>query len=184
MSGSPSFARGVQCRAPWCCLIVCGLVGHLGADQHITVSAEKRGVAVGLELPANPGDDIVPALTACAKINVRYSVELRRIVLGWIDRVIDTALVQSTADCVSGTTSTYRLERRLNNSIVAQSSAADERSAVRFLTEFDALPLFGAWMAKEPGTYGIRVRAMVNRGGMIPPIKTGVLLETAFSVAR
>jgi hypothetical protein len=181
---SPSFARGAQHRAPWCCLIVCSLVVHLGADQQITVSTEEREVAVGFQLPDSPGDDLVPALATCAKINVRYSVELRRIVLGWIDRAIATALVQNTAECVDAATPTYRLERRLNNNIVAQSPAADQRYAVRFLTEFDPLPLFNAWMVKEPGTYGIRVRAVVDRGFTIPPIRTGSLLQTTFSVTR
>jgi hypothetical protein len=181
---SPSLALGAHCRASWCCLIVCSLVVHLGADQQITVSTEEREVTVEFQLPDSPGDDLVPALATCAKINVRYSVELRRIVLGWIDRAIDTALVHNTAECVDAATPTYKLERHLNNSIVAQSPAADQRYAVRFLTQFDPLPLFNAWMAKEPGTYGIRVRAIVDRGATIPPIKTGVLLETTFSVTR
>jgi hypothetical protein len=130
------------------------------------------------------GDDVVPALAACAKVTARYSVELRRIVPGWMDRAMATAVVQNSAECVDGSKSIYKLERRLNNNVVAESPAADERGAVRFLTEFDAVPLFSAWMAREPGTYGIRVRAIVNRGGIIPPIKTGVLSETTFSIAR
>jgi hypothetical protein len=182
-NGHP-FTRGVRCSAPWCCLIVCGLVVHVRADPQITVSTATREVKVAFQLPVRQGDDVVPALTACAKVIARYSVELRRIVPRWMDHVMATTLVQNTAECVGGATSTYKLERRLNGNVVAHSPAADERGALRFLTEFDALPLFNEWMAREPGTYGIRVRAMVNRSGMIPPIKTGVLSETTFSVER
>jgi hypothetical protein len=148
------------------------------------VATGNLDVAIAFQLPVSEGDDIIPALAACGRVTARYSVELRRIVPFWLDRVMATTLVQNAAECVEGATSLYRLERRLNNDVIAESPAADERDAVRFLTEFDALPLFSAWMAREPGTYGIRVRAIVNRGGVIPPIKTGVLAEAAFSIAR
>ncbi|HUE84879.1 MAG TPA: hypothetical protein VMO26_02270 [Vicinamibacterales bacterium] len=185
MNTTHTLARSVWHTA-WYCLIVCGLVVQLRAEPQITVGTGNREVTIAFQLPVSDGDDVVPALAACAKVTARYSVELRRIVPGWLDRVMATALVQNAAECVEGATSIYRLERRLNNDVVAESPAADERGAVRFLTEFDALPLFSAWMVREPGTYGIRVRvrAIVNRGGIIPPIKTGVLAETAFSIAR
>ena len=177
--GSSSVSRIALC----CALLLIG-GDRLAADSsRLTPLVRDGQLLVSFVLEDAFTDDVRAVIKSGLRTSFVYTVELRMVVPGWIDRTIATTTVSNVAE-YDNLTRRHTLQRTIDGRVSADESGIVEERAVReFMTTFTQLALFRNTRLEANRDYYVRVRARAypSNGSFLWPWSAGLLAQAKFT---
>lgn len=115
-------------------------------------------VLVSFTLADGYSDDVREVIRSGLRSTFTYTIELRLAVPGWVDRVVDSAVVTNTVQ-FDNLTRRHTLSRAFDGRVDRADVVADEGAVRQWLTAFDRLPLFRTARLEANRDYYVVVRA-------------------------
>ena len=129
-------------------------------------------------------DDVRAVIKSGLRTTFVYSVELRMVVPGWIDRTIATTTISQSAE-YDNLTRRHTLQRTIDGRVdpAASRIVEDERVVRDHMTTFTHLALFRNTKLEANRDYYVRVRARAypSNGSFLWPWSTGLLAQAKFT---
>jgi len=129
-------------------------------------------------------DDVKAVIKSGLRTSFVYTVELRMVVPGWIDRTIATTTVNNSAE-YDNLTRRHTLQRTIDGRVDPNASQVveEERIVRDFMTTFSRLALFRNTRLEPNREYYVRVRARAypSNGSFLWPWSTGLLAQAKFT---
>jgi len=164
--GRTHAARRRSCRLVlWLIsIVVAGLASPAEAAEIQEASSELSGgtLQVSLLLEGAFSADIEERLEAGLEVGFEYQVRLRRRRRRFIDKTVSERRVMVTAQ-FSNLTRMYKLTRQIDATVVA-TDLTDRREDMRhWMTQLEALEMFGGRDLERPGEYYVSARVKLLR---------------------
>jgi hypothetical protein len=177
----PRIARAGFCVA--LLLTVCGV--HLAAEgSRLTPLVRDGELLVSFILEDGFTDDVRDVIKSGLRTTFVYTVELRMVVPGWLDRTIASSTVSQSAE-YDNLTRRHTLQRTIDGRIDPNQTrlVEDERVVREFMTTFTRLALFRSAKLEPNRDYYVRVhaRAYPSNGSFLWPWSTGLLAQAKFT---
>lgn len=168
----------------WCALLltVVGAAVHAEDGSRLTPLVRDGELLVSFVLEDAYTSDIREVIKSGLRTSFVYTVELRMVVPGWIDRTIATTTVSNTAE-YDNLTRRHTLQRTIDGRVDASRMVEEERVVREFMTSFTRLPLFRNAKLEPNRDYYVRVRARAypSNGSFLWPWSTGLLAQAKFT---
>lgn len=141
-------------------LLMLPAMAAVAASEEIRVVAfvREERVVVSFAMMQGLNEELQAALKSGLPTAITYEVELRRAVTWWFDRLLQTAMVNATAQ-FDNLTRRYRLTRTIDGRGEEPILTEDEAAVRQWLTSSERLPLFGIDRLEPNVEYYVRVRA-------------------------
>jgi hypothetical protein len=157
----------------------------VGADgSRLTPLVRDGELLVSFVLEDGFTEDVQAVIKSGLRTTFVYSVELRMVVPGWIDRTIATTTVSNSAE-YDNLTRRHTLQRTIDGRVDATASrlVEEERVVREFMTTFSRLALFRNTKLEPNRDYYVRVRARAypSNGSFLWPWSTGLLAQAKFT---
>lgn len=169
---------------------VCALLLTVGAipaaadGSRLTPLVRDGQLLVSFVLEDAFTDDVRAVIKSGLRTTFVYTVELRMVVPGWIDRTIATTTVSQSAE-YDNLTRRHSLQRTIDGRVDADASRSveDEQVVREFMTTFSRLSLFKSARLEPNRDYYVRVRARAypSNGSFLWPWSTGLLAQAKFT---
>ena len=164
------------------------LLGFGGAVLHaegsrLTPLVRDGQLLVSFVLEDAFTEDIRAVIKSGLRTSFVYTVELRMVVPGWIDRTIATTTISNSAE-YDNLTRRHMLQRTIDGRVDESKPAVVEERVVReFMTTFTRLALFQSTKLEPNRDYYVRVRARAypSNGSFLWPWSTGLLAQAKFT---
>ena len=140
-------------------LLTLGVVS-LGAVERLRIVPliQEKEVLVSLEIAEGYTDEVREMIASGLRTTFTYEIELRMVVVGWVDRTIATALISITDD-YDNLTRRHTLSRAVDGRI-DESIVTDDEEVVRtWLTKVTRVPLCATAELEPNREYYVRVSA-------------------------
>lgn len=172
-------------RAVICCAFLLALAPVIAnADSRLTPLVRDGQLLVSFVLEDGFTEDVRAVIKSGLRTTFVYTVELRMIVPGWIDRTIATTTVSQSAE-YDNLTRRHTLQRTIDGRVdsAANRTVEDERVVREFMTTFTRLALFKNARLEPNHDYYVRVRARAypSNGSFLWPWSTGLLAQAKFT---
>lgn len=174
---APSGTRSIAGWLPlWCALAVVMFGVSLAADTLRIVPLVRDGrVLVTFEMAEGFTDEVRDAIRSGLRTTFTYTVELRLEVPAWVDRTIDTVVINHSVH-YDNLTRRHTVARTLDGRVDQTTITEDEGVVRQFVIGFQRLPLFRTSKLEANREYYVRVRATArpSNGSMLWPFSGGV----------
>jgi hypothetical protein len=153
------------------------------AEGRLTPLIRDGQLLVSFVLDDGFTEDIRAVIKSGLRTTFVYTVELRMVVPGWIDRTIATTTVSTSAE-YDNLTRRHALQRTIDGRVDDSKPAVVEERIVReFMTTFTRLALFSNTKLEPNRDYYVRVRARAypSNGSFLWPWSTGLLAQAKFT---
>ena len=172
-------------RIALCCAVLLTVGGPAAhADSRLTPLVRDGRLLVSFVLEDGFTEDVRAVIKSGLRTTFVYTVELRMVVPGWIDRTIATTTVSQSAE-YDNLTRRHALQRTIDGRVDPDvSKTVEEERVVReFMTTFTQLPLFKNTRLEPNRDYYVRVRARAypSNGSFLWPWSTGLLAQAKFT---
>ena len=177
--------RAFRMRIALCCAVLLA-VGSASAhaDSRLTPLVRDGQLLVSFVLEDGFTEDVRAVIKSGLRTTFVYTVELRMVVPGWIDRTIATTTVSQSAE-YDNLTRRHTLQRTIDGRVDPNvgSTVEEERIVREFMTTFTRLPLFKSTRLEPNRDYYVRVRARAypSNGSFLWPWSTGLLAQAKFT---
>jgi hypothetical protein len=157
----------------------------LNADgSRLTPLVRDGELLVSFVLEDGFTDDVRAVIKSGLRTTFVYTVELRMVVPGWIDRTIATTTVSQSAE-YDNLTRRHTLQRTIDGRVdpMASRIVEEERVVREHMTTFTRLALFRNTKLEPNRDYYVRVRARAypSNGSFLWPWSTGLLAQAKFT---
>ena len=154
----------------------------LGADGRLTPLVRDGELLVSFVLEDGYTDDVREVIKSGLRTSFVYTVELRMVVPGWIDRTIATTTVSNSVE-YDNLTRRHTVQRTIDGRVDATRVLEEDRVVREFMTTFTRLPLFRNAKLEPNQDYYVRVRARAypSNGSFLWPWSTGLLAQAKFT---
>jgi hypothetical protein len=151
-------------------------------DSRLTPLVRDGELLVSFVLADGFTDDVRQVIKSGLRTTFVYTVELRMVVPGWIDRTIATTTVSNSAE-YDNLTRRHALQRTIDGRVDASRVVEQENVVREFMTTFTRLPLFRNSKLEPNRDYYVRVRARAypSNGSFLWPWSTGLLAQAKFT---
>ena len=174
-----SFAVAISCA-----LLLTARAAAAQADSRLTPLVRDGELLVSFVLEDAYTDDVRAVIKSGLRTTFVYTVELRMVVPGWIDRTIATSTVSNSAE-YDNLTRRHTLQRTIDGRLDAEASrlVEEERVVREFMTTFTRLALFRNTRLEPNRDYYVRVRARAypSNGSFLWPWSAGMLAQAKFT---
>jgi Domain of unknown function (DUF4390) len=173
-------------RSSLCFALLLAVAGTaLEADSsRLTPLVRDGELLVSFVLEDGFTEDVRAVVKSGLRTTFVYTVELRMVVPGWIDRTIATTTVSQSAE-YDNLTRRHTLQRTIDGKVDAQASriVEEERVVREHMTTFSRLALFRNTRLEPNRDYYVRVRARAypSNGSFLWPWSTGLLAQAKFT---
>ena len=177
----PRIARAGFCVA----LLLTVSAVHLAAEgSRLTPLVRDGELLVSFVLEDGFTDDVRAVIKSGLRTTFVYTVDLRMVVPGWLDRTIASSTVSQSAE-YDNLTRRHSLQRTIDGRIDPNQTrlVEDERVVREFMTTFTRLALFRNAKLEPNRDYYVRVhaRAYPSNGSFLWPWSTGLLAQAKFT---
>ena len=178
VTGSPVISRVAAC----CLLLAVGGAALNAEGSRLTPLVRDGELLVSFVLEDGFTDDVRAVIRSGLRTSFVYTVELRMVVPGWIDRTIATTTVSNSAE-YDNLTRRHTLQRTIDGRVDANRTVEEDRVVREFMTTFSRLALFPATKLEPNRDYYVRVRARAypSNGSFLWPWSTGLLAQAKFT---
>jgi hypothetical protein len=163
-------------------LVLAGAIGHAAETLRIVpINADDR-LVVNVELSDAYTTEVKQAIASGLRTTFTYTIELRMLVPGWVDRTVTTATV-SISDQFDNLTRRHSLTRivdgRTDETLVTDDTAVVQQ----WLTTLNRLPLIRTTRLDPARDYYVRISAQARpRGGSILGWVSSVTAQAKFTL--
>lgn len=177
-------SRSVRPRAAhWCAVLLLVAGVSVRADSsRLTPLVRDGELLVSFVMEDGYTDAVRDVIKSGLKTTFVYTVELRMVVPGWIDRTIATTTVSNSVE-YDNLTRRHAMQRTIDGRVDASRVVEEERVVREFMTTFTRLALFRNTKLEPNRDYYVRVRARAypSNGSFLWPWSTGLLAQAKFT---
>ncbi len=145
-------------------LLLSGTVGRAAETLRIVpISADDR-VVVSVELADGYTDEVKQAIASGLRTTFTYTIDLRMLVPGWVDRTVSTSTV-SLSDQYDNLTRRHTLQRVIDGRIDDTIVTDDDATVRQWLTTLTRLPIVRTTRLDPGRDYYVRISAQARPRG-------------------
>ena len=162
-------------------LVLSGAVGRAAETLRIVpISADDR-VVVSVELADGYTDEVKQAIASGLRTTFTYTIDLRMLVPGWVDRTVATSTV-SLSDQYDNLTRRHTLQRVIDGRIDDTIVTDDDAAVRQWLTTLTRLPIIRTTRLDPGRDYYVRISAQARpRGGSLLGFAASVTGQAKFT---
>ncbi len=162
-------------------LLLSGAVGRAAETLRIVpISADDR-VVVSVELADGYTDEVKQAIASGLRTTFTYTIDLRMLVPGWVDRTVATSTV-SLSDQYDNLTRRHTLQRVIDGRIDDTIVTDDDVTVRQWLTTLTRLPIVRTTRLDAGRDYYVRISAQARpRGGSLLGFAASVTGQAKFT---
>jgi len=163
-------------------LLLSGTVGRAAETLRIVpISADDR-VVVSVELADGYTDEVKQAIASGLRTTFTYTIDLRMLVPGWVDRTVATSTV-SLSDQYDNLTRRHTLQRVIDGRIDDTIVTDDEVAVQQWLTTLTRLPIVRTTRLDPRRDYYVRINAQARpRGGSLLGFAASITGQAKFTL--
>lgn len=139
-------------------LLVGAAAVHAAERLKIVPLVQEKEVLVTMEIAEGYTDEVREMIASGLRTTFTYEIELRMVVVGWVDRTVATALVSITDD-YDNLTRRHTLSRAVDGRIYESLVTDDEEVVREWLTKVVRVPLCSTSELEPNREYYVRVSA-------------------------
>jgi hypothetical protein len=165
-------------------VLVIGAVGHAAEGLRIVPIHSDESVVVSVELSDGYTDEVRQAIASGLRTTFTYTIELRMLVPGWVDRTIATSTV-GLSDQYDNLTRRHHLSRTIDGRIDETNVTEDDATARQWLTTLTRLPIVRTSRLDPGRDYYVRISAQARpRGGSLIGLANAITGQAKFTLIR
>jgi hypothetical protein len=161
-----------------------GVVGGAAETLRIVPINSDDAVVVSVELTDGYNDEVRRAIASGLRTTFTYTIELRMLVPGWVDRTVATSTV-SLSDQFDNLTRRHTLSRVVDGRTDDTEVTEDDAVARQWLTTLTRLPLVRTSRLDPGRDYYVRISAQARpRGGSLIGLGNAITGQAKFTLIR
>ena len=179
----PTLRQSTPATVSGCALLLTLVAtASIAADNRLTPLVRDGELLVSFVMEDGYTDDVREVIKSGLRTSFVYTVELRMVVPGWIDRTIATTTVSHSVE-YDNLTRRHTVQRTIDGRLDATRVVEEDGVVREFMTSFTRLPLFSAGRLEANRDYYVRVRARAypSNGSFLWPWSTGLLAQAKFT---
>jgi hypothetical protein len=162
-------------------LLLSGAVGRAAESLRIVPLTGDDAVTVSVELSDGYTDEVRQAIASGLRTTFTYTIDLRMLVPGWVDRTVATATV-SLSDQYDNLTRRHTLSRIIDGRIDDTVVTDDDAVVRQWLTTLNRLPIVRTNRLDASRDYYVRISAQARpRGGSLLGFASAVTGQAKFT---
>lgn len=161
-----------------------GAVGRAAETLRIVPINADDAVVVSVELNDAYNDDVRRSISSGLRTTFTYTIELRMLVPGWVDRTVATSTV-SLSDQFDNLTRQHTLSRVVDGRTDDSTVTEDDAVARQWLTTLTRLPIVRTAKLDPGRDYYVRITAQARpRGGSLIGLASAITGQAKFTLIR
>ena len=165
-------------------LLLSGAVGRAAESLRIVPISSDDRVVVSVELADGYTDEVRQAIASGLRTTVTYTIDLRMLVPGWVDRTVATLTV-SLSDQFDNLTRRHTLSRIVDGRVDDTTVTDDDATVRQWLTTLTRLPVVRTSRLDASRDYYVRITAQARpRGGSLLGWANAVTGQAKFTLIR
>ena len=162
-------------------LLFSGVVGRAAETLRIVPITSDQSVVVSVELSDAYTDEVRQAIASGLRTTFTYSIDLRMLVPGWVDRTVATSTV-SLSDHYDNLTRRHTLSRVIDGRTDETIVTEDDATVRQWLTTVTRLPIVRTTKLDPARDYYVRISAQARpRGGSLLGFASAVTGQAKFT---
>jgi hypothetical protein len=163
-------------------LVLSGAIGHAAETLRIVpITADDR-VVVSVELSEAYTDEVRQAIGSGLRTTFTYTIDLRMLVPGWVDRTVTTSTV-SLSDQYDNLTRRHTLSRVIDGRVDDTLVTEDEAAVRQWLTTLTRVPIIRTSRLDAGRDYYVRISAQARpRGSSLLGFASAVTGQAKFTL--
>ncbi|MGE3956967.1 MAG: DUF4390 domain-containing protein [Vicinamibacterales bacterium] len=163
-------------------LVLSGAIGRAAETLRIVPINSDDRLVVTVELADGYTDEVRQAIASGLRTTFTYTIDLRMLVPGWVDRTVASSTV-SLSDQYDNLTRRHTLQRMVDGR-VDETLVTDDDAAVRqWLTTLTRLPIIRTTRLDPARDYYVRISAQARpRGGSLLGFASAVTGQAKFTL--
>jgi hypothetical protein len=158
-----------------------GAVGHAAETLRIVPISTGDSVVVSVELSDAYTDEVRQAIASGLRTTFTYTIELRMLVPGWVDRTVASSSV-SLSDQFDNLTRRHTLSRVIDGRTDEKVVTDDDAAVRQWLTTLTRLPIVRTSRLDPSRDYYVRISAQARpRGGSLLGLAGAVTGQAKFT---
>ena len=165
-------------------LLLSGAVGRAAESLRIVPISSDDSLVVSMELADGYTDEVRQAIASGLRTTFTYTIDLRMLVPGWVDRTVATSTV-SLSDQFDNLTRRHTLSRIVDGRIDDTTVTGDDATVRQWLTTLTRLPIARTAKLDASRDYYVRIVAQARpRGGSILGWASAITGQAKFTLIR
>lgn len=165
-------------------VLLSGVAGDAAETLRIVPIHSDDSVVVSVELTDGYNDDVRRAIASGLRTTFTYTIELRMLVPGWVDRTVAASTV-SLSDQFDNLTRRHTLSRVVDGRTDDTEVTEDDAVARQWLTTLTRLPIVRTARLDPGRDYYVRISAQARpRGGSLIGLGSAITGQAKFTLIR
>ena len=165
-------------------LLLSGAVGRAAETLRIVPIRTDDQVVVSVELADGYSDEVRQAIASGLRTTFTYTIDLRMLVPGWVDRTVATSTV-SLSDQYDNLTRRHTLSRMVDGRIDDTTVTEDDATVRQWLTTLTRLPIVRTTKLDASRDYYVRISAQARpHGGSLLGWANAITGQAKFTLIR